>query len=88
MTSIKELEGRVSKIEKRNKKVETDKAWELSWSRKLLLFSFTYLAIGLYLDAIGVLRPWLNAIVPAVGFLLSTFSLPFFRRLWEKYLNK
>jgi len=49
---------------------------------------FTYLAIGLYLKAINIDRPWLNAIVPAIGFMLSTLTLPFIKTLWLKYLYK
>jgi hypothetical protein len=85
---INKLEERVKGIEARNKRVETDKAWETSWTRRFLLILFTYLAIGFYLDAIRVPNSWLNAIVPAVAFFLSTLTLPFFRRLWEKYINK
>ncbi len=79
------LEQRVSSIESRNSKVESDKAWETSWSRRLLIALFTYLAIALYLNAISIPNPWLNAIVPAFGFLLSTLTLPFFKELWLKY---
>ncbi len=78
------LEERVSEIEKRNRKVEADKAWEISRTRRVLLVTFTYLAIGLYLQVIEVQRPWLNAIVPSIGFLLSTLTLPFFKQLWLK----
>lgn len=85
---MKELEKRLEKIERRNQKVESDKAWETSWTRKILLIIFTYLAIGLYMMAIGVPQWWLNAIVPAVGFLLSTLTLPYFRKFWEKYIYK
>jgi hypothetical protein len=85
---MKDIEKRLDKIESRNKRVETDKAWETSWTRRFLLILFTYLAIGFYLNAIEVSDPWLNAIVPAVAFLLSTLTLPFFRKLWEKYINK
>lgn len=85
---IKGLEERISKIEIRNNKVEADKAWETSLTRRLLLILFTYLAIGLYMNAIGVNNPWLNAIVPALGFLLSTLTLPFFKNVWIKYLHK
>lgn len=88
MDSKLNLEDRISKIESRNNKVEADKAWEISFTRKLLLIIFTYLAIGLYLNAINVAEPWLNAIVPAVGFLLSTLTLPFFKNLWIKYIYK
>ncbi|MFA5927484.1 MAG: hypothetical protein WCT32_04930 [Patescibacteria group bacterium] len=80
-----EIEKALEEIKERNLKVEADKAWETSWTRRLLLIAFTYLAIGLYLNAIAIDRPWLNAIVPAVGFMLSTLTLPFFKKLW---LNK
>jgi len=88
MNTLEELANRVRKIEERNKKVETDKTRETSITRRFLLIVFTYLAIGLYLRAIGISRPWLNAIVPSVGFLLSTLTLPFLKRLWIKYWNK
>ena len=71
-------------IKERNRRVELDKAWETSFTRKILIFVFTYLAVGVYLWAIGVSRPWLNAIVPAVAFVLSTLTMPFFKRLWAR----
>ena len=80
-----DLNREVQKLKERNVRVEIDKAWERSYTRRGLLIFFTYLAIGLYLDAIGVLHPWLNAIVPAVGFMLSTLTMPFFRKLWMNY---
>ncbi len=82
------FEARIKRIEERNKKVETDKAWETSFTRRVLLFIFTYLAVGLYLNAINIENAWLNAIVPAVGFLLSTLTLPFFKKLWFKYIRR
>ena len=82
------LEERVEKIEARNKRVETDKAWEVSWVRRALIAIFTYLAIFLYLNAIAIPNAWLNAIVPTAGFLLSTLTLPFFKSLWVKYRRK
>jgi len=85
MAATKELERRIKVIETRNKRVESDKAWELSYTRRALLMLFTYLAIGFYLQAINVFQPWLNAIVPTVAFMLSTLTLPFFKKLWLKY---
>ena len=82
------LEERVNAIEERNMRVEIDKDWETSWTRRGLIALFTYLAIGLYLQAIDVAKPWTNAIVPTTGFLLSTLTLPFFKRLWSKYFRK
>lgn len=79
------LEQRIERIEGRNRKVEADKAWEGSLVRKALIAVFTYVVIGLFLVVIGVVKPWVNAIVPTIGFMLSTLTMPFFKRMWIKY---
>ncbi|MBI1935537.1 hypothetical protein HYS31_03775 [Candidatus Woesearchaeota archaeon] len=88
MASLGKIDRRLKSIEDRNKRVESDKEWELSWTRRFLLMIFTYLSIGFYLHAIKIAEPWLNAIVPAVAFMLSTLTLPFFKRVWLKYKSK
>jgi hypothetical protein len=85
MATIADLEKEIEKLKERNKRVELDKSWETSVTRRGLLVIFTYLAIGLYLNAIHVVNPWLNAIVPSIGFLLSTLTLPYFKNLWVKF---
>jgi len=85
MIDIKDLEQRIELIEKRNEKVEIDKAWETSFARRALLLFMTYLVIGFYMNAIKIADPWVNAIVPSIGFLLSTLTLPFFKTIWLKY---
>jgi len=84
---MENLEKRVLEIEERNKKVETDKSWEISWTRRILLSLFTYLAIGVYLWTIEIPWAWLNAIVPAVAFMISTFTMPFFKNIWLKFVG-
>ncbi len=81
---LKEIEKRITRIEERNKRVELDKAWETSFQRKALILVLTYLTIGLFMNFIKVDKPFLNAIVPSLGFLLSTFSIPFFKSIWIK----
>jgi hypothetical protein len=88
MASLKSLENRIKKVEERNRRVETDKLWETSFMRRALLTIFTYLAVGIYLWAINISWPWLNAIVPAVAFMLSTLTLPFFKKLWIRAHEK
>lgn len=85
---MEDLEQKIKKIEERNQRVETDKAWETSWTRRALLIIFTYLAIGAYMRAIAIPQPWLNAVVPAVAFMLSTLTMPFFKKLWLKNKEK
>jgi len=87
MPNLKELERRIKTIEERNKNVEQDKAWEISYTRRFLLVLFTYLAVGFYLQSIKVAYPWLNAIVPAVAFMLSTLTLPIFKKIWKEYIK-
>ena len=79
---IKELEDEIEALKQRNTAVELDKAWETGWNRKLLISLFTYLAIGIYMWAVDIDRPWLNAIVPTTGFLLSTLTMSYFKKLW------
>ena len=87
MAKQNSFEKRLKNIEDRNKRVEIDKKWETSITRRGLLALFTYLAIGFYLQAIKIQKPWLNAIVPAAAFMLSTLTMPFFKRMWVKYMK-
>ena len=82
------LEKRVSAIEKRNKKVELDKAWEGIFTRRGLIILLTYLVMSLVMNSIGVKDPMINAIIPTLGFTLSTLSLPYFKTIWMKYIHK
>ena len=82
------LEQRILDIEERNKRVESDKAWERSWARRGLLALFSYIAVGAYLQAINIERPWINAIVPAAAFMIQALMLPFFKRLWLKQYGR
>lgn len=87
-SQYRELKTEIEKIRERNKKVESDKAWETSYTRRFLLMLFTYLAIGIYLSYINIPNAWLNAIVPAVGFMLSTLTMPFFKKVWLKVFTE
>jgi len=88
MLTPEQLEQEVTNIKERNKRVENDKAWETSYLRRGLLLIYTYLAIGIYFNVIDIPKPWLNAVVPSVAFLLSTLTLPLFKKLWLKYICK
>jgi hypothetical protein len=88
MDKFEDLEKRIHIIEQRNRSVELNKSWEQSFTRRILIFAFTYLAIALYLKFVVGINPWINAIVPSIGFVLSTLTLPWFKRQWAKYLYK
>ena len=79
---IKELENRIIEIEKRNKRVEVDKAWETSLLRKSLIIIFTYIFAVLYLKIADTTNPWFGAVVPCAGFYLSTQSINIVKSWW------
>ena len=79
---MKELESRIEKIEERNKRVENDKAWETSALRKILIIIFTYIFAVLYLKIADTTNPFFGAVVPCVGFYLSTWSINIIKKWW------
>ena len=81
---IKELEEKIEKIEKRNKRVESDKAWETSLLRKILIIILTYFFAVLYLKIADTTNPFFGAVVPCVGFFLSTQTLNIIKKWWLK----
>ncbi|MCX6807753.1 MAG: hypothetical protein NTZ80_03080 [Patescibacteria group bacterium] len=85
---MQNLEQEIRFIHERNKKVELDKAWETSLFRKIVIAILTYFVIVLFFVFAGLPKPFLNAIVPTLGFLFSTLSLPIFKKIWLKYFRK
>ncbi|MDD2516143.1 MAG: hypothetical protein PHF46_01500 [Candidatus Gracilibacteria bacterium] len=81
---ITELEKEIGLIKERNKKVEINKAWETSSTRRLCVAIITYLFLGVTMVVIGTSRPWIDCIIPTLGFLLGSLSLDFVRKIWEK----
>ena len=79
-----ELEKRIESIEKRNKKVETDKAWETSWTRRVCIMILTYIIVIIYSYIVrNYYNILLSSLVPVIGFTLSTLSLKLIRKIWE-----
>lgn len=85
---MRTLAQRLTAIEKRNQRVEADKAWETSLERISLVAVLTYGSMCLLMWSLKIDQPWLNAIVPTAGFLLSTQSLSWFKQIWLKHRNK
>jgi hypothetical protein len=81
---LTQLEAELEHIKQRNQKVEADKAWETSWLRVGFITLITYLVACLLLRALGAQHFFLNALLPAAGFFLSTQSLPWIKRWWIK----
>ena len=84
MNTKKEIES----IKQRNARVEADKAWETSVTRKIIITVLTYAVIVLFFITANLPNPFTNALVPTAAFVLSTLSLPYFKKWWLKKVYK
>ncbi len=85
---IIKIEHELKLIQERNLRVEANKAWETSLFRIFSIAGITYIVASLVMYLIGTTAFYLNALIPVVGYLLSTQSLPIIKKWWlEKYLK-
>jgi len=88
MNELEQIKKDIQEIKDRNERVEVNKAWEASLFRKVLITILTYIVIVIFFLFAGLPKPFLSAIVPTLRFLLSTASIPFFKKLWIKRYKK
>lgn len=86
---MENMNSRIQKIEERNKKVELDKRWETSITRRVCIMILTYIIVVLYSILIkNTSNIFLSSLVPVIGYTLSTLSLKLIRKIWVKKINK
>ena len=84
-----DVEKELKKIQERNKRVELDKSWETSWTRRICIMILTYIVVITYSYLIKQFdNIFLSSLVPVIGFTLSTLSLKLIRKIWENTHNK
>ena len=89
MNNDNKIETEIKNIKERNARVKLDKKWETSWTRRLCICVLTYGVVVLYSYTIQqVSNIFLSSLVPVIGFTLSTLSLGFVRKIWEKKIKK
>lgn len=81
-------EERIQKIEERNIRVQAEKAWETSCTRIVTIMIITYIIAAGVLFFIGNENPFRNALIPALGYFLSTQSIPFIKKQWIAHYLK
>ena len=83
------LEKEINEIKERNKRVELDKKWETSITRRICICVLTYIVVVIYTYLISkVSNIFLTSLVPVIGFTLSTLSLKGIRKIWERNIKK
>ncbi|MFA6065031.1 MAG: hypothetical protein WCW44_05960 [archaeon] len=82
------LKKEIQSIKERNARVEADKAWETSWARRIMLAVLTYIVVLLFFLVAQLPNPFVNSLVPTLGFLISTLTIDFAKKEWIKKLKK
>ena len=83
------LEQEIRTIKKRNARVEMDKKWETSWTRRICILVLTFVVVLLFnLTIAHGINIFLGSLVPVIGFFLSTLSLGAVRKIWESKIGK
>jgi len=72
----------IQAILSRNARVESEKAWETSFTRRCFIALLTYLTACVLLWTLGAPQFLLQALLPAAGYFLSTLSLPWIKKWW------
>lgn len=78
----------LKKIKERNLRVEADKAWEISKTRRSVIAFATYFVVVLFLIMINVPNPWFNGLIPAGAYIIQTLTFPFLKDWWLKNVYK
>lgn len=79
-----ELERTVAEIRARNLRVEQDKAWEICLTRRVVVAALTYIVAVLVLWSIALPNPLSGALIPTAGYLVSTLTVPWAKKIWIK----
>ena len=72
-TKLESLETEIEKIKERNRRVEADKTWETSWTRRIFIGISAYIVIAIFLVIIRAEKPLISAIIPALAYPLDSF---------------
>ena len=82
---LDKIEKEIEEIKERNRRVELDKKWETSITRKVCIAVLTYIVVIAYnILTDKITNVFLASLVPVIGFTLSTLSLKVVRKVWEK----
>ncbi len=83
-----QLQQALTAIKERNERVELEKAWEVSWVRRISITIVTFVITFAYMKLTNQEPLWLGSIVPAFGYLISTVSIPYMKEFWVNHSYK
>ena len=83
---IKELENEINNIKNRNKRVELDKKWETSWTRRICICILTYIVVIIYSYIVrNYNNIFLSSLVPVIRiYIINSFFKGYKKNLGER----
>ncbi len=82
---LQKLWREIEVIKARNKRVEASKAWETSWTRRITVAFLTYALVVIVMTMAKFERPFLEALIPTVAYLISVNSVSIMQAWWIKH---
>ncbi|MCF7905583.1 hypothetical protein K9L63_00090 [Candidatus Gracilibacteria bacterium] len=80
---MENLKHEIETIKERNNRVELDKKWETSWTRRIFLAVLSYVATYIFLRIIHAENAVYGAMIPAGAYLLQQMTVRPLRAFWE-----
>ena len=82
------MQSELAHLKRRNQEKDKGKKFEGSWTRVIVIMLLTYATLSIYMALVlHVDEPLLNALVPTIGFNLSTWSLPQVKKAWIRFYD-
>jgi hypothetical protein len=85
---IHQLEAEIEKIKERNKRVESDKAWETSKTRMLFVSCITFALAYFFMILVGEKAPFWKALAGSIAYIASTTTYGILKSWWLKRKNR
>ncbi len=82
------IEEEINLIRCRNRKAEADKAWEISNMRKIAVALTAYFVMICVMYVLKMENLFIGAIIPTLGFILSTVSADLVKKIRMKKFYK
>ncbi len=82
---LKDLEKEIENIKERNKKVELDKSWETSWTRKICIMILTYIVVIIYSYLI---RKYDNILLSSLVPVIRIYIIYIILKIYKKNVGK
>ena len=79
---MENLDPNLKAVLERNTRVEADKAWETSLTRRSFIALITYIGAYILIRYNNLTNPELQALIPSGAYVLSTLSLPPLKKRW------